>query len=103
MVTAIMLRIVLYAPIMGIGGIYKVYQTGANMGWIIALAVLVITWDLFSCWFSVAMPKFKVMQKLVDALNLVSREILTGLSVIGLPAEKKPETAGPFLMKRIPI
>ena len=92
MVTAIMLRMVLYAPIMGIGGIYKVYQTGANMGWIIALAVLVIVGFVLLL-VSVAMPKFKVMQKLVDALNLVSREILTGLSVIRAFGREKTETA----------
>lgn len=81
MVTAMMLRIVLYAPIIGLGGVYKVAQTGANMEWIIALAVLVII-GFVGILVSITMPKFKVMQKLVDALNLVSREILTGLSVI---------------------
>lgn len=81
MVTAVMLRMILYAPIIGIGGIYKVYQTGADMGWIIALAVVVILGFVLLL-VSIAMPKFKSMQKLVDALNLVSREILTGLSVI---------------------
>lgn len=81
MVTAMMLRIVLYAPIIGLGGVYKVAQTEANMEWIIALAVLVII-GFVGILVSITMPKFKVMQKLVDALNLVSREILTGLSVI---------------------
>lgn len=81
MVTAMMLRIVLYAPIIGLGGVYKVAQTGANMEWIIALAVLVII-GFVGILVSITMPKFKIMQKLVDALNLVSREILTGLSVI---------------------
>lgn len=91
MVTAIMLRMILYAPIIGIGGICKVWQTGANMGWIIALAVIVILGLVFLL-VSIAMPKFKVMQKLVDALNLVSREILTGLSVIrAFGREKKEE------------
>lgn len=91
MVTAIMLRMILYAPILGIGGIYKVIQTGANMGWIIVLAVLVIMGLVFLL-MAIAMPKFKAMQKLVDALNLVSREILTGLSVIrAFGREKKEE------------
>ncbi len=81
MVSVIMLRMLLYAPIIGIGGIYKVMKTGANMSWIIALAVIAIM-GFVSLLMSVAMPKFKSMQKLVDALNLVSREILTGLSVI---------------------
>ena len=90
MVTAIMLRMVLYAPILGVGGIYKVYETGANMGWIIGLAVLVIVGFVLLL-VSVAMPKFKAMQKLVDALNLVSREILTGLSVIRAFGREKTE------------
>ena len=91
MVTAVMLRMILYAPIIGIGGIYKVVQTGAGMGWIIVLAVLVIV-GLVMFLMAVAMPKFKAMQKLVDALNLVSREILTGLSVIrAFGREKKEE------------
>lgn len=81
MVTAMMLRIVLYAPIIGLGGVYKVAKTGANMEWIIALAVLVII-GFVGTLVAITMPKFKMMQKLVDALNLVSREILTGLSVI---------------------
>ena len=81
MVSAVMLRMLLYAPVIGIGGIYKVMKTGANMSWVIALAVIVIM-GFVSLLMSVAMPKFKSMQKLVDALNLVSREILTGLPVI---------------------
>lgn len=91
MVTAMMLRMILYAPILGIGGLYKVVQTGAHMGWIIGLAVaLIIGFVLILM--SIAMPKFKIMQKLVDALNLVSREILTGLSVIrAFGREKKEE------------
>lgn len=81
MVTVLMLRMVLYAPILGIGGIIKVYNTGAGMGWVIGLAVVVIM-GFVGMLMVVAMPKFKAMQKLVDAVNLVSREILTGLSVI---------------------
>ena len=81
MVSAILLRMVLYAPILGIGGIYKVIQTGAHMGWIIVLAVILILGFVLLL-MRIAMPKFQAMQKLVDALNLVSREILTGLPVI---------------------
>lgn len=90
MTSAILLRMVLYAPIIGIGGIYKVWQTGANMGWVIAMAVLVIL-GFVALLMSIAMPKFKAMQKLVDALNLVSREILTGLSVIRAFGREKTE------------
>ena len=90
-VTAIMLRMLLYAPIIGIGGIYKVLKTGAHMEWIIVMAVLVIS-GLVMVLMSITLPKFKIMQKLVDALNLVSREILTGLSVIrAFGREKKEE------------
>lgn len=81
MVTAMMLRMALYAPILGIGGILKVMETKAHMGWIIVMTVLMIS-GLVLLLVSVAMPKFKLMQKLIDQLNLVSREILTGLSVI---------------------
>lgn len=91
MVIVMMLRMVLYAPILGIGGIIKVTQTGAGMGWIIVLAVLLIL-AFVGLLMAVAMPKFKLMQKLVDAVNLVSREILTGLSVIrAFGREKKEE------------
>lgn len=81
MVSAMLLRMVAYAPIMGIGGVIKAMQTGAGMGWVIALALLVILGYVMLL-MSASMPKFKLMQKLVDRLNLVSREILTGLSVI---------------------
>lgn len=81
LVTALLLRMVAYAPILGIGGIIKVIQTGAGMGWIIGFAVLLII-GLVSILMIIAMPKFKIMQKLVDGLNLVSREILTGIPVI---------------------
>ena len=90
MVTAVMLRLLLYAPIIGIGGIIKVYQTGAGMEWIIALAVVVIL-GFVMLLVSIAMPKFKIMQTLVDGLNLVSREILTGLSVIRAFSTEKHE------------
>ena len=90
MVIAVMLRLLLYAPILGIGGIIKVYQTGAGMEWIIALAVVVIL-GFVMLLVSMAMPKFKIMQTLVDGLNLVSREILTGLSVIRAFGREKTE------------
>lgn len=90
MVTAIFLRMLLYAPILGIGGILKVYETGANMSYIIVLAVVAILIVVLVL-MVVAMPKFKLMQKLVDALNLVSREILTGIPVIRAFGREKQE------------
>ena len=75
------LRMVLYAPIMAIGGIWKVFHTNVGMSWIIGLAVAVII-VIVGFLFLVVMPKFKLIQNQVDKLNLVSREILTGLSVI---------------------
>ena len=91
MVSILLLRMVAYAPILGIGGVLKVMQTGAGMGWIIVLAILVILGYVMVL-MSVTMPKFKLMQKLVDNINLVSREILTGLSVIrAFGREKKEE------------
>ena len=90
MVTVLLLRMVIYAPILGIGGIIKVSQTGAGMGWVIGLAVLVIM-GFVSVLMAVTLPKFKLMQKLVDGLNLVSREILTGISVIRAFGREKTE------------
>ncbi|MEG0107703.1 MAG: ABC transporter ATP-binding protein [Lachnospiraceae bacterium] len=81
MLIIMMLRMVLYAPILGIGGIFKVFSTNASMSWIIALAVVLIVLVIITL-FTLVMPKFKLVQKLVDKLNLVTREILTGLSVI---------------------
>ena len=90
-VAIMLLRMLLYSPILALGGIYKVWQTGANMGYIIALAVVVLMGFIFLL-VSVAMPKFKIMQTLVDNVNLVSREILTGLSVIrAFGRERKEE------------
>ena len=80
-VSVMLLRMALFAPIMGLGGVYKVTQTGAKMGWVIAVALVVI-FLIIALLVVVAMPKFKKMQVLVDDMNLVSREILTGLSVI---------------------
>ena len=81
MVSVMVLRMIAYAPILGIGGVLKVMKTGAGMEWIIVLAIIVILGYVMLL-VSLAMPKFKLMQKLVDNINLVSREILTGLSVI---------------------
>ncbi len=81
MVSVLFLRMILMAPIMGIGGIIKVAETSSGMEWLIAVAVAVILGFVLLL-SSIAMPKFKIMQNLVDKLNLVSREILTGLSVI---------------------
>lgn len=81
LVTAMMFRIILYAPILGIGGIFKVVQTDVSMTWIIALAVVLILLVVFAL-FKVAMPKFTRLQTLIDKLNLVTREILTGIPVI---------------------
>ncbi len=81
MVTAVFLRMLAYAPIIGIGGIIKVVQTKAGMGWLIVVAVIVI-FAFVMILMGAAMPKFKKMQEKVDDVNLVSREILTGLPVI---------------------
>ncbi len=81
MVEVMLLRMVLYAPIIGIGGIIKVAGTRTGLSWIILVAVLLIT-VVVAVLMMVALPKFKKMQTLVDRLNLVAREILTGISVI---------------------
>jgi ATP-binding cassette subfamily B protein len=81
MLIVMLLRMVTYAPILAIAGILKVSQTGGDMGWIIVLAVvaLILTIGILMV---IANPKFKVMQSLVDKLNLVSRELLTGIMPI---------------------
>lgn len=81
MVTVMLLRMVLYAPILAIGGIIMVSRTNLTMSWIIILAVAVI-FVLIMVLMRVALPKFQIMQTLIDRVNLVSREILTGLPVI---------------------
>lgn len=81
MVTVMMLRMVLYAPILSIGGIVKVVENGAGMGWVIFIGIAAVV-ILMGTLMVIAMPKFKVMQTLVDRVNLVSREILTGIPVI---------------------
>ena len=84
------LRMVLYAPIMAVGGIWKVFHTNVSMSWIIGLAVVIIV-IIVGFLFLVVMPKFKLIQNQVDKLNLVSREILTGLSVIRAFGTQKHE------------
>ncbi len=80
-VTVMLLRMVLYAPILAIGGIVMISRTNLSMSWIIAVAILVI-FAVIAFLVKVAMPKFKIMQTLIDRVNLVSREMLTGLPVI---------------------
>lgn len=103
MMAIMSLRMVSYAPIMAIGGIIKVVNTNASMWWIIALAACIIIM-LLAILFSATMPRFKLLQTLVDKLNLVSREVLTGLPVIrAFGAEKREigrfEQANDDLMK----
>ena len=81
MTAVMLLRIVIYAPILGIGGILRVSRTNTSLSWIIVLAVVLLLALVFVL-MQVALPKFKIMQKLVDRLNLVSREILTGIMPI---------------------
>ena len=92
MVIVMLLRMVLYAPILGIGGILKVANTRTGLGWIIAVAVSCLL-AVVLVLVAVAMPKFKRMQSLVDDLNLVSREILTGLPVIRAFSRERFEKA----------
>lgn len=80
-VSIMLLRMVLYAPILAIGGIIMILRTDAQMGWIVVVAVVVV-FAVVMTLMAVAMPKFKLMQKLIDRVNLVAREILTGLPVI---------------------
>jgi ATP-binding cassette subfamily B protein len=81
MLIVIMIRMVIYAPILAVGGIYKAVTTDASMWWTIALAVVALLGFIIAT-FSVALPKFKIIQKLVDRLNLVTRENLSGMMVI---------------------
>lgn len=90
MLFTLLFRIVLYAPILGIGGVYKVFQTDASMTWILALAVVVIMLFVVLL-FRIAMPKFTKLQFLIDELNLVSREILTGVPVVRAFSREKHE------------
>jgi ATP-binding cassette, subfamily B, multidrug efflux pump len=81
MVVIMMMRMVIYAPIIGIGGVIRIIGKGASMWWIIALAVVILL-GLILTVFSVALPKFKIIQSLIDRLNLVTRENLSGMMVI---------------------
>ncbi len=87
---AMLFRIVLYAPILGIGGVIRVLQTDSSMTWILGLAVGLILVVIIVL-FQVAMPKFTILQTLVDKLNLVTREILTGIPVIRAFSREKHE------------
>lgn len=90
MLMVMLFRIVFYAPILGVGGVMKVLRTDTNMTWIIAVGVILISL-LVSVLFGFAMPKFKAVQKLVDKLNLVTREHLTGMLVIRAFSTQKHE------------
>ena len=90
MLIVMLLRMVLYAPILAIGGVLQVMKTNVSMSWIIGLAVVIIAFVVLLL-FLVVMPKFKVLQNLVDKLNLVTREILTGLPVIRAFSTEKHE------------
>ncbi|MBD8948386.1 MAG: ABC transporter ATP-binding protein, partial [Blautia obeum] len=89
-VMAMFFRIVLYAPILGIGGVIRVLKTDSSMTWILGLAVGLIL-VVIVVLFQVAMPKFTILQTLVDKLNLVTREILTGIPVIRAFSREKHE------------
>ncbi len=80
-VIMMLLRIVLQAPVMGLWAIVKAYQLAPSLSWVIALAVIVLL-GVITIVFSIALPKFKILQQLIDRLNLVTRENLTGLRVI---------------------
>ena len=92
MTCVILLRMVAYAPILGIGGIIHVAQAGSSLTWIIVLAVALLL-ALITVLMQFAMPKFRIMQKLVDRLNLVSREILTGIMPIRAFSREQHEEA----------
>ena len=81
MTVAMFLRIVMYAPIIGVGAILHVIESGANMTWILALCVVIILSVVFAI-FMIVMPKFKIMQKMIDKMNSVVRELLDGMLVI---------------------
>ena len=87
---AMMFRIVLYAPIIGIGGVLRVLETNSSMTWILGVGVVLILL-LIGLLFGIAMPKFTKLQELIDRLNLVTREILTGIPVIRAFSREKHE------------
>ncbi len=86
----LLLRTVVYAPILAVGGVIKVLTTNASMAWILGITVLAAITTLITL-FAIVFPKFNIMQKLVDRLNLVTREILTGLPVIRAFSREKHE------------
>lgn len=90
MTMAMMFRIVLYAPILGLGGVLRVLQTNSSMTWILGVGVVLIL-VLIGMLFTIAMPKFTKLQTLIDKLNLVTREILTGTLVIRAFSREKHE------------
>ncbi|MBC6002852.1 ABC transporter ATP-binding protein [Paeniclostridium sp. NSJ-45] len=90
MLMVMLLRIVFYAPILAIGGVIKVLNTNTSMAWIIGVAVLAIV-SVVLLLFGLVMPKFKSVQKLVDRVNLVTREMLTGMLVIRAFSTEKHE------------
>lgn len=90
MTMAMMFRIVLYAPILGLGGVLRVLQTDSSMTWILGVGVVLIL-ALIGMLFAIAMPKFTKLQTLIDKLNLVTREILTGTLVIRAFSREKHE------------
>lgn len=90
MLMTMLFRIVLYAPILGVGGVLKVVKTDSSMTWILAVAVLLIM-AFVGTLFGIAMPRFKKLQMLIDKLNLVTREILTGIPVIRAFSTEKHE------------
>lgn len=90
MLLVMLFRIIFYAPIMGVGGIIKVLNTNKSMAWIIAVGVIGML-AIVLVLYTVTMPKFKIMQNLIDKLNLVTREILTGLPVIRAFSTEKYE------------
>ncbi len=92
MVSVMLLRMVLQAPIMGLWAIFKAYHLAPSLSWVIALAVAILL-GVILIMFTVALPKFKILQKLVDRLNLVARENLTGLRVIRAFNNEKVEQA----------
>ena len=81
MVSTMLMRMVLFAPILAFGGVIMILRTNASMGWIIVVAILAV-FVVLAIVFKVALPKFKIMQKLIDRVNLVAREMLTGLPVV---------------------
>lgn len=90
MMSVMLIRVIFYAPILALGGILKVITTDTSMAWIIGVAVMAIL-TVVIVLFSIAIPKFKAVQKLLDKLNLVTREILTGMLVIRAFSTEKHE------------